>query len=207
MNQDAEQTTVFPSSPPPSGTNPLSGLTPTPSESRLRQPTLHGDLEQLTENYRSRPNEAYSPEQSITSQIAALETWARAISAKEKTDAWRTWALKGIAFFGAVAGATAGVLAYPRVSIAAGVVTAIAVAVDAAWPISGEAAARRRAVHDLRELQHTLKLKWDKVRLAYPDPLAVKRVAHALALLDSTQNKREEIGRYLGEASPTANES
>ena len=58
-------------------------------------------------------------------------------------------------------------------------------------------------IYDLRELQNTLKLRWDKVRLAHPDPHARERVAHALALLDSVQNKREEIGKYLGNAEPS----
>jgi hypothetical protein len=42
------------------------------------------------------------------------------------------------------------------------------------------------------------------VRLAHPDASAPQRTAHALALLDQIQSKREEIGKYLGsaEASP-----
>jgi len=47
-----------------------------------------------------------------------------------------------------------------------------------------------------------LKLRWDKVRLAHPNPLSPKRVAHALVLLDAISAKREEIGKYLGDASP-----
>ena len=81
-------------------------------------------------------------------------------------------------------------------------VAAIAIAIDAAWPTTADRKARQRAVHDLRELQHTLKLKWDKVRLAYPDPQTPKRIAHALALLDAVQAKREEIGKYLGNPRP-----
>ena len=61
----------------------------------------------------------------------------------------------------------------------------------------------RRAVHDLRELQNSVKLRWDKVRLAYPESNAPKRVAHALALLDMIQAKREEIGKYLGTSAPS----
>jgi hypothetical protein len=60
-----------------------------------------------------------------------------------------------------------------------------------------------RAVHDLRELQNTLKLRWDKVRLAHPDPVAPQRVAHAMAMLDAVQAKREEIGKYLVRAEPS----
>jgi hypothetical protein len=77
------------------------------------------------------------------------------------------------------------------------------VAVDAAWPSGSFRNPHQRAVYDLRELQNTLKLRWDKVRLAHPDPGARERIAHALALLDSVQSKREEIGKYLGNAEPS----
>jgi len=90
----------------------------------------------------------------------------------------------------------------PYAGVAAGAVAALAIAIDAAWPSTADRVARRRAIHDLRDLQHTLKLKWDKVRLAYPDPNTPKRIAHALALLDATQAKREEISKYLGDATP-----
>ena len=60
-----------------------------------------------------------------------------------------------------------------------------------------------RAVHDLRELQNTLKLRWDKVRLAHPDLTAPQRVAHAMAMLDAVLAKREEIGKYLVRAEPS----
>jgi hypothetical protein len=89
-----------------------------------------------------------------------------------------------------------------EIAVVAGAVAALAITVDAAWPTTADRKSRRRAIRDLRELQHTLKLKWDKVRLAYPDPYSAKRIAHALTLLDATQSKREDIGKYLGDASP-----
>ncbi len=119
----------------------------------------------------------------------------------------RFWLFRGLAFIGAVAAASGAVLPLPQLSIAGGAVAALAVAIDAAWPATADRNARRRAIHDLRELQHTLKLKWDKVRLAYPDPNTPKRIAHALALLDATQAKREEISRYLGDATPGVQQS
>lgn len=205
MSREGEATAKYPSSPPPSGTNPLSGAFS--QETRPRQPTIHpNDLETLTENYAKRPPDGFSPDQAILGKISDLEEWAQAISNGERRETVRFWLMKGLSFFGAVATATGGALALPRLAIAAGVVTAVAIAVDAAWPSTGDRNARRRAVHELRELQHTLKLKWEKVRLAHPDPFAIKRVAHALALLDSAQGKREEIGAYLGEASPAVRE-
>lgn len=218
MSQEGEQS-KYPSSPPlstsptpPASSFPASSTTSLsgafPAESRPRQPTIHPqDLEALTENYAPRlAREGFSPEQSIQGKIEDLEQWAQAISRQERLETTRFWILKGISFFGAVATTTGGVLGMSRLSIVAGITTAIAIAVDAAWPSAGDRNARRRAVHDLRELEHTIKLKWEKVRLAHPDPSAIKRIAHALALLDSTQAKREEIGRYLGEASPAVRE-
>jgi hypothetical protein len=173
---------------------------------RLRQPTIHpSDLEQLTESYAKRPGD-FSPEQAIGGKITDLEEWAQAIARQQRRETARNWILKGISFFGVVTCAAGGAMDIPNLSIGAGITTAIAIAVDAAWPGSGDRNARLRAVHDLRQLQHTLKLKWEKVRLAHPDPQAIKRIAHALALLDTIQTKREEIGAYLGEATPAVSD-
>jgi len=159
-------------------------------------------LDELAEGYAKRPVGAFAPEQAIDEQIASLEAWARANLSSEAREVSRFWIFRGLAFLGAVGAATGAVLPLPHLALAAGGVAALAIAIDSAWPATADRNARRRAIHDLRELQHTLKLKWDKVRLAYPDPNTPKRIAHALALLDATQSKREEISRYLGDATP-----
>jgi hypothetical protein len=203
MNTEAENAGKYPSSPPPSGLNTLP-TTATPPEVRSRQHSIPPqDLEQLQESYAKQPISAdFSPEKSVQTTIADLEDWARAILRQLRVDALRHWLLKGVAFFSAVATAAGGALSMPRLAISAGIATAVAIAVDAAWQASGDRSARLRAVHDLRELQHSLNLRWEKVRLAHPDPAAIKRVAHALALLDAAHAKREHIGTYLGEATP-----
>ncbi len=179
-----------------------------PAPFRPRQQTIPPPgLDELEEAYASRPDVAYSPEEAIDDQISALEAWARTNTHKESRELTRFWLLRGIAFLSAVAAATGGALSLPQVAVICGGVAALAVAVDAAWPVSSDWNAVRRAVHDLRELEHTLKLKWDKVRLAYPDPSSTKRIAHALVLLDAIQTKREEIGKYLGDASPAVSKS
>ena len=104
----------------------------------------------------------------------------------------RFWLLKGAAFIGAAVAAVAAALAAPRVAIGFATLAALCTAIDAAWPSSSFRNAHQRAVQDLRELQNNVKLKWDKVRLAHPDPTAPSRIAHALALLDHIQTKREE---------------
>ncbi|HVU00748.1 MAG TPA: hypothetical protein VHE30_03320 [Polyangiaceae bacterium] len=150
------------------------------------------------------PPGAFSPDDAIDEQIADLERWALANERRERTENVRFWVLRGGAFAGAALAAIEGFLGYGR---AAGVLAGIAsvfVAVDAAWPGTNPRNPHRRAVHDLRSLQNSVKLKWDKVRLAYPNPTGARRVANALALLDAISTKREDIGRYLGsaEASP-----
>lgn len=203
MNREAENSSKYPSSPPPSGLNSLPN-TASPPEVRPQQHSIPPqDLDQLQESYSKRPVSAdFSPEKSIQNIISDLEDWARSILRQHRIDGIRQWVLKGIGFFAAVASAAGGAISMPRLAIGAGIVAAIAIAVDAAWPSSGDRNARLRAVHDLRELQHSLNLKWEKVRLAHPDPVSIKRVAHALALLESAHSKREHIGTYLGEASP-----
>ena len=147
---------------------------------------------------------SFSPETAIDEQISDLERWAEANLSRDRKDKIRFWVLRGLTFMGASAAALTAGLAHLRGTIGCAVLAALCVAIDAAWPSDAFRNVHRRAVYDLRELQNTLKLRWDKVRLAHPDPAAAQRTAHALALLDQVQAKREEIGKYLGsaEASP-----
>ena len=193
---------------PSSATPPVPNRPSGPAPFRPRQQTIPPPgLDELEEAYASRPEVAYSPEEAIDDQISALEAWARTNTRKESRELTRFWLLRGLAFLAAVAAAAGGAMRQPEMAVVCGGFAALAIAVDAAWPVSSDWNAVRRAVHDLRELQHMLKLKWDKVRLAYPDPHSTKRIAHALVLLDAIQTKREEIGKYLGDASPAVSKS
>ncbi|HEY2409149.1 MAG TPA: hypothetical protein VGI10_24255 [Polyangiaceae bacterium] len=147
---------------------------------------------------------SFAPESAIDEQIADLERWALANLQRDRRNKVRFWVLRGIAFLGAAAAAALVSLGWLRVSMGLAALAALCVAIDAAWPSDSFRNVHQRAVYDLRELQNLLKLRWDKVRLAHQDPAAPQRTAHALALLDHVQSKREEIGKYLGsaEASP-----
>ncbi len=147
---------------------------------------------------------SFAPETAIDEQIADLERWAEANLNRDRKDKLRFWVLRGLAFLSAAAAATTAGLQQFKAAVVFGALAALCVAIDSAWPSDSFRNVHRRAVYDLRELQNTLKLRWDKVRLAHPDSAAPQRTAHALALLDQVQNKREEIGKYLGsaEASP-----
>jgi hypothetical protein len=150
------------------------------------------------------PPGAFSPDDAIDDQIADLERWAVANERREYAESLRFWILKGTSFVASVLAAVCIQFGRDRVGAILAGVAAVFVAIDAAWPGSSLRNPYRRAVYDLRALQGTIKLKWDKVRLAYPIATGARRVANALALLDAIQSKREDIGRYLGsaEASP-----
>lgn len=143
----------------------------------------------------------FAPETAIDEQIEDLERWALANLRRDRNEKIRFWMLRGLAFIGASGAAVMAGLANVPIVSGLGALGALAIAIDSAWP-SGKNP-HQRAVHDLRELQNTIKLRWDKVRLAHSDSLAPQRIAHALALLDAVQAKREEIGKYLGNSEPS----
>jgi hypothetical protein len=144
----------------------------------------------------------FAPETAIDDQIEDLERWAAANLRQDRSDKVRFWLLRGITFLGASGAAVAAGLALGKLAVGLGAAAALAIAIDSAWPVAFRNPSLR-AVHDLRELQNMLKLRWDKVRLAHPDPTAPQRVAHAMAMLDAVQAKREEIGKYLVRAEPS----
>ena len=156
------------------------------------------------DEYGVRTDTDFKPERAIEDQIAELESWARAIERLDRRELFRFWFLRGLGFLSAAGAVAGGAIRQADVALIAGAVAASAIAIEAAWPTSTDRSARRRAIRDLRELQHTLKLKWDKVRLAYPRSQSARRIAHALTLLDMAQAKREEVGKFLGEAAPQA---
>jgi len=145
----------------------------------------------------------FAPETAIDEQIEELERWAAANLRLDRAERIRFWLLRGVTFLGASGAAVAAGLTLPKLAVGLGAAAALAIAIDSAWPVAFRNPALR-AVHDLRELQNMLKLRWDKVRLAHPDPGAPQRVAHAMAMLDAVQAKREEIGKYLVRAEPAA---
>ncbi len=145
----------------------------------------------------------FAPDSAIDEQIADLERWALGNLARDRREKLRFWVLRGLSFLGAAGAAIAAGFGVGKLAIVLSGLAALAIAVDTAWPSGTFRNPHQRAVYDLRELQNTLKLRWDKVRLAHPDPTARERIAHALALLDSVQSKREEIGKYLGNSEPS----
>jgi hypothetical protein len=189
---------------PPATAGVVQANSPRPQNGRRPGPlTIPPPREDVADDeYGVRTDTDFKPERAIDDQISELEAWARTIERLDRRELARFWMLRGLGFLSAAGAVTGGALRLPDVALVAGALAASAIAIDAAWPTSTDRSARRRAIRDLRELQHTLKLKWDKVRLAYPASQPARRIAHALTLLDMAQAKREEIGKFLGDAAP-----
>ena len=150
----------------------------------------------------------FSPDKAVSEQLAALENWAQTNERDAVSGVTRFWLLKGPAFVCAVAASAAESFGQGRAVIILGAIAALAIAIDAAW--SGPAIqVNRRAIHDIRSLQNSIKLKWDKVRISHPEAKDPARSAEALAILDTIQSRREEIARYLAspQSSPPADPS
>jgi len=163
------------------------------------------NLDILAERYAALAGEAtFSADDAVDRQIAGLEDWCRTAIWRERRDLIRFWVLRSIAFVGTTVASAAPFVpgAPPHLPLVAGTLAVVALATDSAWPETADRVSRHRAIRELRELQHTLRLRWDKVRLAHPERFSPKRIAHALALLDAAQAKREEIGGYLTDSSP-----
>jgi hypothetical protein len=143
----------------------------------------------------------FSPDKAVAEQLAALEAWAETNEKDALAGVARFWLLKGPAFVCAVAASATESFGQGRAVIVLGAVAALAIAVDAAWT-GPSVQVNRRAIHDIRGLQNAVKLKWDKVRISYPDPKDPARSSEALSILDAIQTKRDDITRYL--ASPQA---
>jgi hypothetical protein len=165
-------------------------------------PSIHPDSDADVDALARLPL-GFAPETAIDEQIEDLERWALVNLRQDRADRVRFWLLRGVALLGSAGAAVSAGLSSPRLAVGLGVAAALAIAIDSAWPAAFRSPAVR-AVHDLRELQNTLKLRWDKVRLAHPDPTAPQRVAHAMAMLDAVLAKREEIGKYLVRAEPSS---
>jgi hypothetical protein len=145
-----------------------------------------------------------SPETAISEQLEALDRWAQTNRRDGRRAVARYCLLKGPALVCIVAAFLAEALAEGQGVIILTALAAVAIAIDAAWS-SSSTQMYKRAITDIRELQNTVKIQWDKVRIAHPDPRAPARTAEALAILDSIRQEREMIGKTLanrGAAAP-----
>jgi hypothetical protein len=140
---------------------------------------------------------ATAEEKTIAEHLIALELWVRERHREAKSDSSRFWALNGVAFFGAVGALAAQQNGHVQAVFVCGAVAAAALAFDAA---RSEPATDgyRRAIADIRNLEDTVRLSWDKTVIAHPDPADPARSTEARAILDRIKAERDAIRRCLG---------
>ncbi len=147
---------------------------------------------------------SFSPELSLAEQMEDLERWAVATQARIKTEVLRVTLLRVLTMaclLGALVTVPLGAVA---LSTALAAVALLGMMIEVAWPgLNSGRRMRREAVHALRDLQNTLKLDWDRVRLMHADAADPKRLELALGLLDTVRAQRELIARRLCDVEPS----
>jgi hypothetical protein len=146
--------------------------------------------------------EDYTPEDALDEQISDLEAWADALVRRNRIEGARFWSLRGVAFCAAATALALALKGFTTAPVALIALAALGIAIEMGWPSTSQRTVNRRAVYDLRELQCAVKLRWQKVRLSYPDTTSRKRLAHAVELLELIHRTREEVGSYLGSSEP-----
>jgi hypothetical protein len=151
------------------------------------------------------PGEAtFSAELTLAEQMDDLERWAVATQGRIKFETRRVALVRSLTMaflLGAMATISAGLV---RLGTALAVLGVLGMMVDVAWPgLSSGRGLRQQAVHALRDLQNSLKIDWDRVRLMYTDPANPKRTEHALGLLDMVRTQRGVIAHRLCDIEPS----
>src|SRR5512141_991142 len=128
------------------------------------------------------PGEAtFSPELSLAEQMDELERWAMATQGRLQVETLRVTLIRTLTLACLLGALVTVPLGAVTVAVALGVLAVIGMMLEVAWPgLSSGRSMRKEAVHALRELENTLKIDWDRVRLMVTDPADPKRVEHAL---------------------------
>jgi hypothetical protein len=141
--------------------------------------------------------ESVAAGRAIADQLAGLERWANANRRHATRTAVRFWLLKAVAGGGAIAASVAASFGWMPWVAALTALVVLAVAIDSASSAPPNFA-HEMAFADIRHLQNTVKLSWDKVCVSRPDPQDPARQLAAIAILDDIQARRDQIRRYMG---------
>jgi hypothetical protein len=151
------------------------------------------------------PGEAqFSPELTLAEQMDDLERWAVATLARIQAETLRVTLIRTLTMACLLGAMVTVPLGAVLVATGLGVLTVLGMMIDVAWPgLNSGRSIRQQAIHSLRDLQNTLKIDWDRVRLMYTDPADPKRLELALGLLDTVRAQRDLIARRLCDVEPS----
>jgi len=140
-------------------------------------------------------------EKTIANHLIDLEVWGLASERRARWNVMRFWILNVLAFLCAVAALGAELYSDGETVAVFGAVAAGAIAFDAAW--SGpKSYVLKRAISEIRNLQNAVKLRWDKVVIAHPDPTDPVRSSEARAILEAARAESEDIEQYAPNPKP-----
>ncbi len=139
----------------------------------------------------------------IQEQLDYLESWTKLNLAEARKDWWRFWIFKIPALISTVSITAFESFGYGNVVIILGVVSALCVGIDAAFPGGQLHNVHKRAANEARRIQHDVITKWRQVQFDESRSIngAVKTI------LDEIQNERTRIDKYVTDAEASLGKS
>lgn len=135
----------------------------------------------------------------INEQLKILEEYAGYNLGQAKKDRLRFWAFKLPALLCAASTAAFEALGTGSAVIVLGVISAICIGIDAAWPGGMLHDVHLRAARETRRLQQTVLTEWRKAYLQSPKS-SKSLQATASELLSTIQKERQRIDKYVTDA-------
>ncbi len=139
----------------------------------------------------------------IQEQLDYLEAWTNINLAEARKDWWRFWIFKIPALISTVSITAFESFGYGNVVIILGVVSALCVGIDAAFPGGQLHNVHKRAANEARRIQHDILTKWRQVQFDESRSIngAIKTI------LDEIQNERTRIDKYVTDAEASLGKS
>jgi hypothetical protein len=139
----------------------------------------------------------------VQEQLDYLESWTNINLAEARKDWWRFWAFKIPALISSVSITALESFGYGDVVIVLGVVSALCIGIDAAFPGGQLYNVHKRAANEARRLQHDVITKWRQVQFDESRSVngAVKNI------LDEIQNERTRIDKYITDSESSLGKS
>jgi hypothetical protein len=132
----------------------------------------------------------------IQEQVDLLEEWSKANLAEAQKDWRRFWLFKIPALISSVSVTAFEAFGYGNVVIILGVVSALCIGIDAAFPGGQLHNVHKRAASESRRLQHDVVTRWRQVQ--FDETRSVSSAVNAI--LDEIKRERTRIDKYVTDA-------
>jgi hypothetical protein len=139
----------------------------------------------------------------IQEQLDYLESWTNINLSEARKDWWRFWVFKLPALISTVSITAFESFGYGKVVIILGVVSALCVGIDAAFPGGQLYNVHKQAANEARRLQHDILTKWRQVQFDESRSIngAIK------IIMEEVQSERTRIDKYVTDAEASLGKS